>query len=45
MRKEWCNQMKQRNKEHYQQMIAERGNNNTSPYLDEEVLRIIELKK
>lgn len=44
IRKEWCNQMKQRNKKYYREMISQKGDGSVSPYLDEEVLRILELK-
>lgn len=45
IRKEWCNQMKRRNKKYYQEMLSKKGDGSFSPYLDEEVLRILELKK
>lgn len=44
-KKEWCNQMKKRNKEYYQNMLAKRGTESISPYLDDEIMRIIKRKR
>ncbi len=44
-RKNICNEIKQRNKQYYMEMIAEKNNGSNSPYLDSEVLRILKMKK
>lgn len=44
-RKNICNEIKQRNKQHYKEMIAKRNDGSISPYLDSEVMRILEMKE
>ena len=44
LRKAKCNEIKQLQKQEYYRMIKERNNGSISPYLDEEVARIISLK-
>lgn len=44
-RKNLCNEMKQRNKNAYQEIIEKRNDGSISPYLDSEVMHVIKLKK
>lgn len=44
-RKNLCNAQKQRRKEEYQKMIKERNDGTMSPYLDNEVFKVLNLKK
>lgn len=44
LRKKWCNEMKQKNKNAYQEMIKKRNDGSISPYLDSEVMRILKMK-
>lgn len=44
-RKRICNQEKNKKKETYYQMLAERNDGSISPYLDTEVMKILKIKK
>jgi hypothetical protein len=44
-RKEICNQEKMKRKQEYSELIKSKKCNSTSPYLDNEVLKILKLKK
>lgn len=43
-RKNVSNEIEQRNRQYYMEMIKERNNGNISPYLDSEVMRILKMK-
>lgn len=43
--KQLCNAMKKQKRQEYQDMLEERNDGSVSPYLDSEVVKVLELKK